>query len=291
MVSRLLRFLVEPGKRVLSIRSGPGQQLAEVRPAYGVGIDIAGEMVQVAKKRHPEFKFVVGFPDTNDFRELLSGEEPFDYILVNGIDDTVDVQSAFANLRALAKRETRVLIVSYNHLWEPMVILAEKFGLKVPTVNQNWLSEIDVANFLTISDYEALKTYRIVLLPKYIPLLSEFLNGFCARLPGLNRLCMVQVIVARVLPEPIKPEELKVSVIIPCKDERGTSPARSSESPDSGGKPNLSSATIDRRTEQLTRCAGWRRFTRKKRSGSSLAPASANQRMSGPASRRQLVMF
>ncbi len=209
MVSRLLRFLVEPGKRVLSIRSGPGQQLAEVRPAYGVGIDIAGEMVQVAKKRHPEFKFVVGFPDTNDFRELLSGEEPFDYILVNGIDDTVDVQSAFANLRALAKRETRVLIVWYNHLWEPMVILAGKFGLKVPTVNQNWLSEIDVANFLTISDYEALKTYRIVLLPKYIPLLSEFLNGFCARLPGLNRLCMVQVIVARVLPEPIKPKSSK----------------------------------------------------------------------------------
>ena len=48
----------------------------------------------------------------------------------------------------------------------------------------------------------------MVLCPKYIPLLSAFLNGFCARLPGLNRLCMTEIHVARAKPAPIDPDEL-----------------------------------------------------------------------------------
>src|SRR5262249_55235111 len=69
--------------------------------------------------------------------------------------------------------------------------------------------------------FEALETHRIVILPKYVPLLSAFLNRFCARLPLLKRLCMTQVVVGRLLPTPVPQKELSVSVIVPCKDEKG----------------------------------------------------------------------
>ena len=93
--------------------------------------------------------------------------------------------------------------------------------MKVPRTEQNWLSIADVRNLLRLTGFEALETHRIVLLPKYIPLLSGFLNRFCARLPFLSKLCMTQVVVARMLPPPVSPEELSVSVVIPCKNEKG----------------------------------------------------------------------
>ena len=221
LLARLFQFLVEPGKRILSVRSGTGTSLAAMRPREGKGIEICAEMIEVARRRHPEFSYDVAFPDTEQFQECFKNSEKFDYIAFNEIDDTVDVQRALQNLRGLCERHTRILITTYNHLWEPLVTLAESLGMKVPRVEQNWLSGADVRNLLTLSGYEALETRRIILCPKYIPLLSAFLNGFCARLPGLNRLCMTEVHVARLLPPPIDKEKLTVSVIIPCKDERG----------------------------------------------------------------------
>ena len=128
---------------------------------------------------------------------------------------------AFRNLRPLCERHTRVLVTTYNHLWEPLVTFAEWIGMKVPRTEQNWLSTADIRNLLKLAGFEALETHRIVLLPKYLPLLSGFLNRFCARLPFLSKLCMTQVVVARMVPPPVAQEELSVSVVIPCKDEKG----------------------------------------------------------------------
>jgi len=47
------------------------------------------------------------------------------------------------------------------------------------------------------------------------------MNDVLARLPGLRRLCLMQVMVARPLPEPKDERDLTVSVIVPCRNERG----------------------------------------------------------------------
>jgi SAM-dependent methyltransferase len=221
LLSRLLCFLVEPQKKVLSVRCGTGNLLAVVRPCVGKGVDICAEIVTIAQQRNPNFEFAVAFPDKEEFRQVFKGDEKFDYILFNDIGDTVDVLEALRNLKPLCQRHTRLLITTYNHLWEPLVSFAEWVGMKVPRTEQNWLSIADVRNLLTLAGFEALETHRIVLLPKYIPLLSGFLNRFCARLPFLSKLCMTQVVVARMLPPPVSPEELSVSVVIPCKNEKG----------------------------------------------------------------------
>ena len=221
LLSGLLRFLVEPQKQVLSVRCGTGNLLAAVEPSGGKGIDICDEIVDIAQQRNPSLNFAVAFPDKDEFRQKFRPGETFDYILFNDIGDTVDVLQAFRNLKPLCQRHTRVLVTTYNHLWEPLVTFAEWIGMKVPGAEQNWLSMADIRNLLKLTGFEALETHRIVLLPKYLPLLSGFLNRFCARLPFLSKLCMTQVIVARKVPPPVAVEDLTVSVVIPCKNEKG----------------------------------------------------------------------
>lgn len=222
LLTRLLRFLIEPAKRVLSIRCNTGESLAAARPSYGVGVEICDEMVAVAQEQHPDFKYLTAFPDTPEFeKQFPNSEETFDYVLFGEIDDTVDVQQALQNLRRFCARHTRVIITTYNHLWEPLVTLAEYLGMKVPRLEQNWLSSNDIATLLSLTGYELLGRRHSVLCPKYIPLLSTILNEFCSRLPGLNRLCMTVIYVARAVPMATNPDDATISVIIPCKDERG----------------------------------------------------------------------
>jgi len=221
LLSRLLRFLVEPQKKVLSVRCGTGNLLTAVRQSDGKGIDICAEMAESAKQLNPTLDFAVAFPDKDEFQHVFSRDEKFDYILFSDIGDTVDVLQALRNLRPLCWRHTRLLVITYNHLWEPLVTFAEWIGMKVPRTEQNWLSTADIQNLMKLAGFEVLETHRIVFLPKYVPLLSSFLNHFCARLPILSRLCMTQVVVARMLFPPVPRENFSVSVIIPCKDERG----------------------------------------------------------------------
>jgi len=221
LLHRLLRFLVEPQKKVLSVRCDTGNLLAVLQPSKGKGIDICPEIIEIAQQRSPSCEFAVAFPDKEEFQRAFKADEKFDYILFNDIGDTVDVLQALRNLTPLCQRHTRVLVTTYNHLWEPLVTFAEWVGMKVPRTEQNWLSTADIRNLLKLAGFEALETHRVVLLPKYLPLLSSFLNHFCARLPFLSKLCMTQVVVARMIPPPLLPESLSVSVVIPCKNEKG----------------------------------------------------------------------
>src|SRR5881392_1990682 len=176
LLNRLLRFLVEPQKRVLSVRCGTGNLLANVQSTEGKGVDICPEIVEIAQQRNPSLEFAVASPDKEEFRTVFEPEEKFDYILFNDIGDTVDVLQALRNLKPLCRRHTRILVITYNHLWEPLVTFAEWIGMKVPRTEQNWLSTLDIANLLKLAGFEALETHRLVILPKYVPLVSAFLS-------------------------------------------------------------------------------------------------------------------
>jgi hypothetical protein len=213
-LKRLLRHLVEPGKRVLNIRCQTGFLLDALQPSHGVGVEISPEMVAVAQAARPQFTYYEAFPE--DF----ASQEKFDYILLCDVGDIADVQKTLLRLQTACERHTRLLIYTYNDLWEPLIALAQRLHLKIPQTEQNWLSEQDLIGLLTLSGFEWLKTYRSALLPKYVPLLSAFMNRVVAKLPLIGRLCMIEVLVARAIPKPVDASDVTVSVIVPCKDER-----------------------------------------------------------------------
>ncbi len=214
-ISRLFRFLIEPGKRVLSIRSDLGQFLTAVNPQRGVGVELTPELAAEAAKLNPQWDYRVADP------EQFVADEKFDYIVVANIGDTVDVQRALQNLQAGCERGTRVLIYTYNHLWEPIVGLAAWLGFKPVQEEQSWLSEGDLKGLLNLAGFEWLKTYRVATFPKNIPVVSFLLNRVIGALPLFNRLSFISVLVARPRGFARAPAELSVSVVIPCKNERG----------------------------------------------------------------------
>src|SRR4051794_13579336 len=71
LLSRLLRFLVEPNTKVLSVGCGTGYHLAAVTPKEGKAIDICSEIGDIARQRHPSFEFAVAFPDKDEFRRVF----------------------------------------------------------------------------------------------------------------------------------------------------------------------------------------------------------------------------
>ena len=96
--------------------------------------------------------------------------------------------------------KARLIVVYYSSLWRPVLGLATRLGLRTKTLEWNWLSHGDVANFMQLADLEVVRREPKVLLPIYIPLLSEIVNRYLAPLPVLSSLCFVNVMVARRIP-------------------------------------------------------------------------------------------
>lgn len=227
-VKRLLRFVIEPAKRVLEIRCQTGHLLAAVQPSFGVGTEISDNLVAVARQNYPQLQFIRCDPEDVEL------SQQFDYIIVSHIFDTVDIQSTLDRVRAHCHRDTRVLVINYNQLWEPLLRLGGLVGLRAPFVEPNWISEKDLRGFLMLAGLRPLRTHEILLFPKYVPLLSWFLNDVLARLPIFRRLCLVQIVVARPEPVAAKEEETSVSVVVPCRNERGNIQPAVERIPDMG---------------------------------------------------------
>jgi len=213
-LKRLLRFIVEPGKRVLEVRCETGHLLKSVEPSCGVGVDISKVMVDYASRQNPCLKFLQCDP------ESLSIDEKFDYILFSHIFDTVDILSAFRHVNKNCTDDTRLIVINYNYLWQPLAELASKLGLRARFVEPNWISRADIEGFLRLADFRTIRTHRLILCPKWIPFLSNFLNDFIARLPGIRRLCMMEITVARPVPKVTREKDISVSIIVPCRNEK-----------------------------------------------------------------------
>jgi len=218
---KFLKFNIPEGSRVLEIGCGTGYLLDALKPSRGVGIDISGEMIRMAKEKYPHLEFF------EMDAENINLTETFDYIVLSdSLSYCEDIQRAFEGLGRVSHPATRVIITYHNFLWQPVLKLAELFRLKMPQPRLNWLNKGDVINLLNLGGFEVIKQGRRFLFPKFFPLLSWFVNKYIAHLPLFNRLCITGFIIARpdVLSGPCPQDEetqLSVSVVIPARNEKG----------------------------------------------------------------------
>ena len=218
---RYMRFLVPEGLRVLELGCGTGDLLAALRPARGVGLDLSERMVALAHASHPELELAVG--DAEDPSTLQSLGGPFDVIILS---DTIgvleDIEAAFASLHALCTPDTRVIVAYHSRLWEPVLKLAEAFGLKAPTPSQNWLRLDDIAGLLGLTDFDLVKREWRQLLPRRMFGLGTLVNRFLAPLPLLRRLCLRNYVIARSMRHaPAEGAPLSATVLVPARNEKG----------------------------------------------------------------------
>jgi ubiquinone/menaquinone biosynthesis C-methylase UbiE len=208
------RFIIPEGSRVLELGCGTGELLNAVKPSTGVGVDFSNEMLKIARDKHPHLKFIQA--DAADFNTT----EKFDYIILSDLLSSLwDIQSVLNNLRKFCQPGTKLVISTYNYIWERLLRFTELIGLKAKQPLQNWLTTGDIRNLLELEDFEIIRIERKLMLPKYIPLLNGIFNGFLANLPGLNRLNLVHLITAR--PRASVKQQFSVSIVVPARNEMG----------------------------------------------------------------------
>ena len=216
-IASLARFYVSADARVLEIGSGNGDLLAALKPSYGLGIDIAGQMVSLAARKYPHLHFRQMAAEQLD----LPGE-PFDYIVLSDLVGYLyDIRLVFEQLRHVCHTRTRLIIHWYSNLWHPLLVCAEKLGLKYPQPLLNWTTVEDIQSLLHLAGFEVIHRRAHILWPKQVPLLSTLANRYMAHMPGFRWLCLTNWMVAR----PIGLHQFdavpRVSVICPCRNEAG----------------------------------------------------------------------
>jgi SAM-dependent methyltransferase len=207
-------FIIPEGSKVLEIGCGNGDLLSSVKPSKGVGVDFSENFLRIAREKHPSLTFI--HADAADF----SVDEVFDYIIISDLLSSLwDIQKVLHNLRKLTSPQTKIIISTYNYIWEPALRLGENLRLKAKQPLQNWLTVKDINNLLELENFEIIKVNNKLLIPKYIPLLNGLFNGFLANLPLLNMLDLVSFITAR--PRELKPVDYSVSIVVPARNEKG----------------------------------------------------------------------
>ena len=213
-LEKYYHFFIPENSKVIELGCGTGELLNSLKPNYAVGVDFSSKMIEIAKSNFPNFKFI-----QNDV-ENLQIDEKFDYVIMSDLLTSLwDVQKGFSELKKICTRNTRVIISSYNTIWEPFLKFATFLGLKSKQPIQNWLTIKDINNLLHIEGFEVVKKERKVLIPKFVPILGFIFNRFFANIPFFNKFCLIHFIIAR----PIIQDEEKysVSILIPARNEKG----------------------------------------------------------------------
>lgn len=212
-----LKYTIPTQRSVLEIGCGTGYVLNALAPARGVGIDLNPDFVAHAQAAYPHLHFQV-----LDAAALSALNERFDYVVLS---DTIgyftDVQQVLSELHAVCHPDTRILITYRNALWTPVLTMAERLGLKMPEARQNWLDRADITNLLDVADLDVVRTGRKLLMPRYVPLLSTFLNRYVANLPLFNYFGLYSFIVARSQHQRKPAADHTVTVVVPARNESG----------------------------------------------------------------------
>jgi len=236
-VQRLVKTLVMPKSRVLEIGCGLGDLLHSLRDidAHGIGIDISPRMIEIGRARHPGLDLRVADVERD---ELPEG--PFDAIILSdAVGHLEDIERALERVRPLLAPEGRVIVTYYNFVWEPLLKLAERVGRKTPWPEQSWLSMDDIENLLSLSGYQVIRRGTDILLPAHVPIVSELANRVGAKLPLLRETALVDYFVARAVSEKAVDPLPGVSVICPCRNERGNIREAIARTPVMGPKTEL----------------------------------------------------
>lgn len=170
----------------------------------------------------PEGKKVLTITDASFDVGKTQGE--YDYIVLSDILGHVpDVENFLRAALPHVKKDGRVFINQYSALWEPVLWLASKLRLRIPSTEENWLSPYDLENFLNLAGFEVVKSGAKMLVPIYIPLISAFFNTIVANIYPFSKLGLIHYVIARRIPSPHSASyNPSLSIVVPARNEAGT---------------------------------------------------------------------
>lgn len=220
-ITNYCRYFSHKKSTVLEIGCGNGDLLAGIEGSRKVGLDFSEEQIKWAKEKYQNNDIDFKVMNASD----INLDETFDLIILSNVIGFLDdIQLVFEQIKKVSHPNTKVIVQYYNSLWEPLIKLSERIGLKTKTPLQNWLNSKDVNNLLFVSGFDVYRNSKRFIFPFYIPLLSETFNLVLAKFPIFRFFSLNIYSFAKPLPESNSKEyETKYSttVVIPARNESG----------------------------------------------------------------------
>ncbi|MBI4847159.1 MAG: class I SAM-dependent methyltransferase [Nitrospirae bacterium] len=191
-LKKLYKTLIPSGSRVLDIGCGTGDILIELDAAYGLGIDVSPEMINLAKSKYKDknsLEFISGTVEEHG-SFLLSRR--FDHIFLSDVIEHLEYPQKTINALSQVLHPGAILIISMaNPLWEPVLLLAEKLKLKMPEGPHYRISSKKLESFLLDNKLVIIQKGHRLILPVHIPFISDFFNRVFEAVPIFNRMGLI----------------------------------------------------------------------------------------------------
>ena len=195
LIKQCFKFLIPENKRVLYLGIMGDELLPYIKPYYAVCV--SDEVIH-------EFQ----------------PEEKFDYIIMDeAIGKTEDISALLSNISPACNTQTRIIIHQRNHLWEGILKLSSKFGLKKKERTQNWLSVDDVRTYLNMAGFETTRTFRKTIFPRNFLFTGTLMNFIFNIIPFFDFLKLDEFIIARQRFNSQNNYTLSLTICITVKDE------------------------------------------------------------------------
>jgi len=182
-VKKLYQSLILLGSKVCEIGCGTGEILASLDINLGYGIDISEKMVEKAKAKFSErinLKFEV-----KDIFEIKSLD--YEYIVLADVLEHIDNPDLFfKRLSQIIRRGTTIIISVANPSWEPVLMFAEKLGMKMPEGHHKRLSIKRTQDIFLRNGFYITKSGYRLLVPKKLPC-SDWINRKFYKIRILNK--------------------------------------------------------------------------------------------------------
>lgn len=138
-------------------------------------------------------------------------------VLLLGVLNSVDdVYTALQGTAATWRDDTRLVNVSYNRLWRPLIRLLRGKSARA----ENWIPPDEIRNLLEQSGFEVVEQRTAVVVPIPIPVVSRWCNRWLSPLPIFRLFTVYNVTIARAATATAVSDP-RVSVIVAARNEEG----------------------------------------------------------------------
>jgi ubiquinone/menaquinone biosynthesis C-methylase UbiE len=186
-LKKLLSKLIRKNMKVFEIGCGTGDVLLSLNPRVGYGFDISSRMVSIAKSKH-KFKKNIKF-------STVWPTESFDFIFMTDVIEHLEnPASMFADISKTMNKKTILINTMANPFWEPVLLMAEKLGLKMPEGPHKRITFNELNNIALKSGLKIVKHDHTLLMPIYLPFATNLINKYLGKI--FKSLGFIEYIVA-----------------------------------------------------------------------------------------------
>ena len=142
-----------------------------------------------------------------------------DTIVISDIEHQINPTSNLLKLSKLINDDAKIIVLSKNMIWM-MIIKFLKYFFKFSPIKNNFLPASYLKNLFSSCNLEIVRSEKIIAFPIFIPFLTNIINRIF-RLPILNLLCVNNLIILKKIEKNYdERKNLRVSFVIPCKNEK-----------------------------------------------------------------------